>query len=261
VYKPQYRVQVLHHAAVCDLDEVLFVVANEYKPIFATLISVTAEQRIMWRQLVTEFVYERSLKWAYIAFYEVGDPEIHFPDFRENAVSTPSHHVDRDVVLFHFAIWRYLLDKLHRAEMPLPTAKRIVPTVVSHWNKNKGRIDEMSGYLAHLKFNISQATPKQLLTQRELKKVALNTFLVKKHCFNSISPETFKSRSFSQIRKTVAKHEGTNVGVRAGFGVDVPFHFASTWGRTVIPFQAPAASSRWNSRRMTWACSYYFVAK
>ncbi len=44
VYKDSYRAQVMHHAAVCDLDKVLSVVANEFKPIYATMITVPSDK-------------------------------------------------------------------------------------------------------------------------------------------------------------------------------------------------------------------------
>jgi hypothetical protein len=45
VYKPDYRMQVMHHATAANLDEVLFVVANKNRPIYSVMISFTAEQR------------------------------------------------------------------------------------------------------------------------------------------------------------------------------------------------------------------------
>lgn len=84
VYKPEYRVQVLHHAAVCGLNKVLFVVANEYKPIYATMISITTEQREMYTSIVSDHVYEKLLWWAYTTAWDAVDPEEHFPEFRES---------------------------------------------------------------------------------------------------------------------------------------------------------------------------------
>jgi len=209
VYMPQYRVQVVHHAAVCGLDKVLFVVADEYKPVYATMISFSPTQKRTYISLVTDLVYKKSLQWAYTALFETGDPEQHIPEFREEAVSTPSCSVDRDTLLFHFAVWQALLNRVHRAGMPLPTAKRIAPAVVCAWNKSKGRIDEMSEYLKSVMWHLPQATPKQRLTIREIKKTCLNSFLASKHCYNSVPPRQLVGRSFSQIRRALSKHEGS----------------------------------------------------
>ena len=69
-----------------------------------------------------------------------------------------------------------------KAQLPLPTAKRIVPRVVSTWNRSKGRIDEMTQHLDKTMFLFSKGTPKQLLMMRELKKLTLSAFFAKKHC-------------------------------------------------------------------------------
>jgi len=95
------------------------------------------------------------------------------------------------------------------AGMLLPTARMIVPAVVYEWDIRKGRIDEMSGYLAKIHWKISHATPKQSITLREIKKIGLNTFVVKKHCTNLIPRESLRGRTFTQIRKVLAKREGS----------------------------------------------------
>jgi hypothetical protein len=88
VYEPNYRVQVLHHAVVCGFEKVLFVVANEYKPIFSTLISFTTSQKQSYQSLLME-IYYRDLSWAYTtAWNDSRNPEHHVPHFRQRAVST-----------------------------------------------------------------------------------------------------------------------------------------------------------------------------
>jgi hypothetical protein len=86
--------------------------------------------------------------------------------------------------------------------MPLPIAKMIVPAVVFEWDIRKGRIDEMSGYLARVQWKLAQATPKQQITLREIEKLGLNTFMTWKHCVHPIPREAMAGRTFSQIRKT-----------------------------------------------------------
>ena len=210
VYKPQYRAQVLHHAAVCNLSEVLFIVANEFKPIYATLITFSHAQRCTYLSIVKDCVYEKSLKWAYTSSWNDADhPEDHFPEFREAAISTQAHSVENDCVLFHYVMWRSLLKMVEAAGLPLPIAKRIIPAVVSWWNKNKGRIDEMSRHLKGIQWHFSQATPKQRLTLREIEKLALNAFLAQKHCYHNIPAAGLAGKSFQQVRRALSKRDGT----------------------------------------------------
>ena len=200
----------MHHAAICDLDKVLFVVANEFKPIYATMITVPREKRVTYVNLVIDHVYEPTLKWAYTAAWnDSTNPEQHFPTFREEAISTNSYSVEYDTVVYQFAIWRILCKSILAADMPLPIARMIVPAVVYEWDVRKGRIDEMSGYLAKIQWKLSHATPKQLITLREIKKIGLNSFIVQKHCTDLIPREKLRGRTFTQIRKTLAKREGS----------------------------------------------------
>jgi hypothetical protein len=208
VYKPDYRTQVIHHATVANLDEVLFVVANENRNIYSVMIYFTAEQRQTFLGILTG-IYDRSLSWAYADAWENTDPMDHIPEFREDVISKSSYHIDRDTVVFQYVLWRSLLKASIDAEMPLPVAKRIVPAIVAFWNKGKGRIDEMSRYLKELLWYLAQESPRQALMIREIKKGAVNAFLLKKHCYNSIPNAWFQGKSFSAIRKKLAQHEGT----------------------------------------------------
>jgi hypothetical protein len=69
------------------------------------------------------------------------------------------------------------------AKMPLPRAKRIVPVIVSTWNRRKGRIDEMTRLLDDMFVKLSKATPKQSLVLREIKTMAVSVYFAKRHCF------------------------------------------------------------------------------
>jgi hypothetical protein len=198
----------MHHATAANLDEVFFVVANENRPIYSVMISFTAKQRQTFLGILMG-IYDRSLSWAYIDAWVNADPTDHIPDFREDVISKSSYHVDRDTVVYQYVLWRALLKATIDAGMPLPVAKRIVPAIVAFWNKGKGRIDEMSHYLKELLWYLAQESPRQALMIREIKKLAVNAFLLKKHCYNSIPNAWFQGKSFSAIRKKLAQHEGT----------------------------------------------------
>ena len=51
------------------------------------------------------------------------------------------------------------------------------------WNRCKGRIDETTRKLDEMNFPMSKASPKQVLILREIKKLAVQVYLAKKHCF------------------------------------------------------------------------------
>ena len=59
----------------------------------------------------------------------------------------------------------------------------MVPSVISMWNRCKGRIDETTRKLDEMNFPMSKASPKQVLILREIKKLAVQVYLSKKHCF------------------------------------------------------------------------------
>jgi hypothetical protein len=115
------------------------------------------------------------------------------------------------MVVYQYALWKNLLRASRDAGMPLPIAKRIVPAIVAFWNKGKERIDEMcckmSRYLKELHWYLAQESPRQALIICEIKKVAVNAFLLKKHCFNSLPKTWFQGKSFSAIRKKLHSME------------------------------------------------------
>ena len=50
-------------------------------------------------------------------------------------------------------------------------------------NRCKGRIDETTRKLDEMNFPMSKVSPKQVVILRELKKLAVQVYLAKKHCF------------------------------------------------------------------------------
>ena len=107
VYKPEYRTQVLHEAACCNLEYVLFVVADETDLIYSTLIHFPSYKR--WNYIgILEGVYNRTLTWAYTDAWDSNDPMEFMPEFRQQMVSAPSYPVDRESLCFEFFIWKII---------------------------------------------------------------------------------------------------------------------------------------------------------
>jgi hypothetical protein len=208
VYKPEYQTQVMHQATAANLDQVFFVVANDNRPIYSLMISFTAEQRQTFLAILMG-IYNGGLSWAYTKAWDNDDPTDYVPDFWENVISKSSYHIDRDVVVFQYVLWKVFLKASLDSGMPLPIAKWIVPTIVAFWNKGKGRIDKMSRYLKEISWYLAQESPRQALVIRKIKKMSVNAFLLKKHCYNSIPNTWFHGKSYSEIRKKLAQHEGT----------------------------------------------------
>jgi hypothetical protein len=180
VYKPEYRVQVLHHALVANLTYVLFVVAGITRIHYAVLIRFPESKLGVMKVLLTQ-VYNRSLKWAYFPSTGVSYNEI--PEFREEIVSSKSYPITKESVLFSWIIWKRMLSMIQKTLLPLPRAHKIIPEIVARWNRSKGRVDEMTRYLDAMTFPFSKGTPKQLLVMREFKKMAVNVCFILKHCF------------------------------------------------------------------------------
>jgi hypothetical protein len=63
VYKPEYHVQVLHHATVTNLKYILFVIAGMTKVHNAVLIRFPDAMLTVMKRIISS-VYNRSLKWA-----------------------------------------------------------------------------------------------------------------------------------------------------------------------------------------------------
>ncbi len=182
VYDASYRTQILHHATAANLNYILFVVANETGITYATMVHVPRRKRLVYLEILTG-VYERCLKWAYVDAMNSNNPLAHLPEFCEEAILSPKYPIDRDSLSVSYCIWKILLKKVQRAQLPLPLARKIVPLIVSFWNRGKGRIDEMTRLISTMQFDFDQCTPKQMLIMREVMKIAISVYFVKKHCF------------------------------------------------------------------------------
>ena len=113
------------------------------------------------------------------------DPISHIIDIRPDVISGASYPIDRDSIAVGYCIWKILLQKVRAAQLPLPHAKKILPVVITMWNRAKGRIDEMTRHLDSMLFDFSKGTPKQRLVIREIMKLALSVYFAKRHCFPS----------------------------------------------------------------------------
>jgi hypothetical protein len=191
VYKPEYRVQVFHHALVTNLRYILFVVAGATKVHYAVLIRFPEDKLGVMKGLLTR-IYTRSLKWAYHTSGSVSNVTSTIPDFREDVVSSRSYPITKENVFFNWILWMKLMDMVRKTQLPLPKAHKVIPEIVARWNRSKGRIDEMTRYLDGMTFPLPKGTPKQQLVMREFKKMAVNVSFILKHCFSPKPPPVGK---------------------------------------------------------------------
>jgi hypothetical protein len=218
VYKPEYRVQVLHHAVVANLKYVLFVVAGETKVQYAVLIRFP-DSKLTTMKGILSGIYHRSLKWAYTTAWTTEQPLTSIPPFREDIISPKSYPITRDSILFSLIIWKKLLTMIQTTQLPLPKAHKILPVIVARWNRSKGRVDEMTRYLDGIDFPFPKGTPKQQLVMREFKKMAINVRFILKHCFPAKPPPTGKGYAAIQ-----SHHKHMRVSMK-----DILFELASTY--------------------------------
>ena len=128
-------------------------------------------------------VYQRSLKWAYASAWTGNDPGSVMPAFREDVISSKSHPITKDSIVFMWIVWKKLLQMVQQTQLPLPEAHKIIPEIIARWNRSKGRIDEMTCYLDGMNFPFARGTQKQQLVMREFKKMAVSICFRLKHCF------------------------------------------------------------------------------
>ena len=103
VYKPEYRVQVLHHATVCNFKYILFVVAGTTKVHYAVLIRFPEAKVAIMKRILSR-IYNRSLKWAYTMAWVSNDLQSCIPEFREEVVSSRSYPITQECVLFSLIV-------------------------------------------------------------------------------------------------------------------------------------------------------------
>ena len=145
-----YRLQVLHHAMVFQVDHVLFIVASGLKFIYAVLITIPQRYRLTYESFL-HMLKQTHLDWVY------GNGDI--PDFNRENTSTKGYEVDRDCIKLHLGLSRSLWTIIEQKGKPLPPGKHLIPSIVAYWNRNKGGVDVLSRYLKNVKIPLGRASP------------------------------------------------------------------------------------------------------
>jgi hypothetical protein len=208
VYKPEYHAQVVHHATVTILKYILFVVAGTTKIHYAVLIHFTNKKLMVMKGILTA-IYNRSLKWAYTGAIMSNNLQSSIPEFREDIISSKSYPIPVNCVIFSWIICKKLLSMVQKTMLPLPKAHKIIPEIVSRWNRSKGIVDEMTRYVDLMSFPFPKSSAKQQLVIHEFKKLAVNVRFILKHCFPTKQPPSGKGYSALQIH-----HKHLNISMK-----------------------------------------------
>ncbi len=129
-------------------------------------------------------IYKRSLRRAYKKAWSGNEnPMEHLPNVRYEQISSKNYPVTEESICFRYCLWRTIKNHVMITKLPLPLAIRIVPCIITRWNKCKGCIDEMTRSLDGMNFPFNKGTPKQLLIICELKTKVIAAAFAKKHCF------------------------------------------------------------------------------
>jgi hypothetical protein len=164
-------------------------------------------------------IYYRSLKWAYTGAIMLNDIQSSIPEFREDVISSKSYPITVDCAIFSWITWKKLLSMVQKTMLPLLKAHKIIPEIVSRWNRSKGRVDEMTRYLDGMSVPFPKGSPKQQLVIREFKKMAVNVRFILKHCFPTKQPPSGKGYSALQRH-----HKHLNISMK-----DILFELATNY--------------------------------
>ena len=109
VFDNKFKMQVMHHAAVCKFDHILFVVASETGVRYATLVHVPLAKRLLY-MVMLKCVYSRTLKVFHVDAWNSDDPMTQMPDFRQEVVSSSKYPIDKESLCYNFIVWKLLVE-------------------------------------------------------------------------------------------------------------------------------------------------------
>jgi len=131
------RTQLLHHAAVFDVESVFYVEASSTGIIRVVRVTFTAAVRSMYRSLMTDL---------YMHVTGCSEPE----QFTVTEVDTEFSNErcpDRHTLLQSHALWLAAIQLVDENRTPATDCRSLRPYIVSHWNKAKVPVDSISQYL------------------------------------------------------------------------------------------------------------------
>ncbi|GBG25309.1 Hypothetical Protein FCC1311_015262 [Hondaea fermentalgiana] len=168
VPKPVDRAQVVHHAAVLDVETVLLVYATPEEVRQVVAITVPLESRQAWRS------YLHALSSEYMGFAYVEDNAV-FPDVGTDHSEVYGYARDHHTVELYLQLWRSHNEDIQRYGTPPPCSK-LLPQIVSFWNHMMGGVDTMRKVLSGHKVITSQLNPNCLLWITFLEYTLYNAF-------------------------------------------------------------------------------------
>jgi hypothetical protein len=188
-----YRVQVLHHAMVLELDHVLFCVATSTSLVCCLLIEFVKTQRDAYESILSNFA-GKHLQCIY------GDER--FPNINEENISSGKYRVEADTVQLNYKLWKALNKLVLHHDRPIPATKFLLPKIVRQWNLSKGMVDVISRYLRHLHIPFKAKSPSFALMIRLLLLPAINGCLTDR--LQSTADKCIVATSFVHYKKQMA---------------------------------------------------------
>lgn len=143
----RYRCQVLHHAAVYQIPNVVYVVAEEGQIIRTVFLRINKKLRLVYKQII-EFIQKKYLYWIYDSS-NLNEPDLEkifaYLDFG-------SLHVrDSQTVTIRYRLWKKLHEWINKNNQPLPETYKLIPLIIAVWNRLKVGIDSNTQIRSHVK--------------------------------------------------------------------------------------------------------------
>ena len=140
---PDNRQQLLHHAAVYDIEHVMFIESKMRKVHHAFIIAFPKEIRESYRNALLK-TQMRYFSWLYGPLDDV--PKVPAAGLQFGKDGIP----ERECILLHMEIFRFIESKSSSAVLPRCCGFR--PATVSAWNKFKGGVDLSDQYASDFRF-------------------------------------------------------------------------------------------------------------
>jgi len=155
VWTTGYRIQMLHHATVLQLEHVVFVVASSHEILYVVLVQFPQSNRNTYEAILDDYAAQH-LKPIY-------NSSLPLPERREECLSQDTFRIEPETVRLNLALWRAMNQAVVDNGGPCPPLVQLLPRLVSWWNASKGMVDVISRYLCHVHVEIGSASPALVL--------------------------------------------------------------------------------------------------
>ena len=190
-----HRVQVLHHAATLQVQQMFYVVASTQR--ILRVAHVVFSPVVLANYCDSQrFIQNRYMNWIYGS-----DPVPTFADY--------GHAKSRDTIIQELAIWHELRKMIENRGVPLPPFKHFLPSIASTHNRFKVGVDSISAYIMRVK-----AVHEKLSTEGQL----ILTLITLMHYNTFISWRMIHGLNFLMDRSSCSSYEAYKKHLNNSFG-------------------------------------------